>query len=513
MRIETAVVSVSDKSGVVELARSLTQQGVRILSTGGTAGVLREAGIPVTAVSDYTGFPEVLGGRVKTLHPRIYAGILARHDEAGDRSVLEAHGISPIGLVVVNLYPFSQTIQREDVTLGEAIEQIDIGGPAMVRAAAKNFRQVTVVVDPGDYTTLVAELRSNQGTTREETRLRLARKAFRHTAAYDLAITRYLEGREESPAALSSALCLDLVRVQSLRYGENPHQKAALFRPREKPPRGLVAARQHQGKELSFNNYVDLEAAWNLVCEFDQPFCAIIKHTNPCGAATAKSPGEAFSRALSTDPMSAFGSIVGFNRPVDAEAARRLKKLFVEAIIAPGYQAEALEILAAKKNLRVMEAATAGRDELDFKRIAGGFVVQEKDLLQSGSEPLKTVTKRAPEEDEINDLSFAWKICKHVKSNAIVFARGGQTVGVGAGQMSRVDSVFLAARKAQLSTRGCAMASDAFFPFRDGVDEAAGVGIRAIIQPGGSIRDQEVIDAADEHEIAMVFTGIRHFRH
>jgi phosphoribosylaminoimidazolecarboxamide formyltransferase/IMP cyclohydrolase len=515
MKIETALLSVSDKTGIAEFARHLDEMGVTILSTGGTARALQEAGVPVLKVADYTGFPEILEGRVKTLHPRIHGGILARHDDAGHQQTLAEHNIAPIGLVAVNLYPFSETVAREGVTLDEAIEKIDIGGPSMVRAAAKNSAHVTVVVDPEDYPKIVAEMAANEGQTSSETRFELCRKAFEHTAAYDAAISTYFDNLSESEDELPQAVAFSLTQVTSLRYGENPHQKAALYRPRFSPPEGLVKAHQHQGKELSFNNYVDLEAAWALCQEFEEPFCGILKHTNPCGAAIGNSPSEAYEKALATDPVSAFGSIIGFNRIVDGEAAAQVKKLFVEAVIAPGYSPEALEILAGKKNLRVMELApeeNPGR-RLDYKKIYGGFLVQDRDAFYTRAKDLKVVSKRKPTAEETTDLLFAWSVCKHVKSNAILFARDGQTVGVGAGQMSRVDSVMLATRKAQLPTAGAVMASDAFFPFRDGVDEAAKAGISAVIQPGGSIRDQEAIDAADEHGMVMVLTGVRHFKH
>ena len=515
MRIESAILSVSDRAGLIELGRSLTEMKVKILSTGGTGRALQEAGIPVTSVSDYTGFPEILDGRVKTLHPRIHAGILARRDLPEHQGVLERQGILPIGLVVVNLYPFVQTIAREDVTLEEAIEQIDIGGPTLIRASAKNFRDVTVVVDPSDYANLVTELRAGDNQTEEATRWQLARKAFQHTATYDATISTYLEGIHAEKKILPSVISLDLVSEQRLRYGENSHQQAEVYRLRNSSGASLVAAKQHQGKKLSFNNYMDLEAVWGLCSEFDRPFCAIVKHTNPCGAALGVDPAEAYQKALACDPVSAFGSIVGFNCQVDKVTAEKLSELFVEAVIAPGYQAEALEIFAKKKNLRVMEMETrvSEEKEFDFRKISGGFLVQEADHGSIRAKELKIVTRRTPGEAEIEDLLFAWKVCKHVKSNAIVYGHQRQTIGIGAGQMSRVDSVRLGAQKAQLPLSGCVMASDAFFPFRDGLDEAARVGVRAVIQPGGSIRDEEIIRAADEHDIAMVFTGVRHFKH
>jgi phosphoribosylaminoimidazolecarboxamide formyltransferase/IMP cyclohydrolase len=514
MKIKTALLSVSDKRGLVDFGRELVELGVTILSTGGTARALREAGVKVTPVSEHTGFPEILNGRVKTLHPKVHGGILARHDEASHKAALEEHGIPAIGLVAVNLYPFSQTVAREGVTLAEAIEKIDIGGPTMVRAAAKNARTVTIVVDPDDYPAIIAELRVNEGSTTPETRHTMCRKAFQHTAAYDSAISSYFENLADDMDELPTSTALSLVKVASLRYGENPHQRAALYRPGSRSAYGLVQAKQHQGKQLSYNNYVDLEAAWSLSREFEDPFCAIIKHTNPCGAAIGNDPAEAYKKALETDPVSAFGSIIAFNRTVDAKVASELKSLFVEAVIAPSYEDEALEIFSRKKALRIMEMDPGQKpDPLEFKRVDGGFLIQDRDSFFTREQDLKVVTKRKPSEDELANLLFAWKVCKHVKSNAILFASNGQTVGVGAGQMSRVDSAMLAGSRARLSTSGCVMASDAFFPFRDGIDEAAKAGVKAVIEPGGSKRDQEVIDAADEHGMAMVFTGVRHFKH
>ena len=519
MKIRTAVVSVYDKEGVVELAQRLTDMGVRILSTGGTSQVLKQAGIPVVAISDYTGFPEILEGRVKTLHPRIHGGILARHDDPAHQQVLEENNISPIGLVVVNLYPFVQTIQKPDVSREEAIEQIDIGGPTMIRAAAKNHQHITVVVDPADYSEVLAEMSDQGGETSEAKRRSLARKAFHHTAAYDTAIAGYFHNLESDEEELPSVIDLGLQQINTLRYGENPHQKAALYQPLFLPPAGLIGAKQHQGKELSFNNYLDLESAWSLCREFQGSACAIMKHTNPAGAALGSGLAEAYQRALACDPISAFGSIIAFNREVDEKTAKLISSLFVESVIAPAYHSAALEIFAKKKNLRVMEMeeeVLSGEDTgegFDFKKISGGFLVQEKDLLKAAATELKTVTERAPTKEETRDLRFAWTVCKHVKSNAIVLARDEQTLGIGAGQMSRVDSVRLATQKAALSLENCVMASDGFFPFRDAIDEAAQAGVRAVIQPGGSIRDAEAIGAANEHKMAMVFTGIRHFRH
>ncbi len=523
MTIECALISVSDREGLVELGSGLREMGIRILSTGGTGKALESSGVKITPVSNYTGFPEILDGRVKTLHPRIYAGILARYDQTEHAKVLEEHDILRLGLVIVNLYPFSETVSRELVSLDEAVEQIDIGGPTLIRAAAKNFEHVTVIVDPADYPSVLAELKGNCGETSRKTRWRLARKAFRHTAAYDAAISEYLEGIELQSSArdeLPPTINLSLGLQETLRYGENPHQRGALYRPLQRKPSGLVSAEQLQGKQLSFNNYLDLEAAWRLTAEFEQSCCVIVKHNNPCGAALAEGPCDAYRKALACDPVSAFGSIVAFNQTVDGETAEEMRSLFVEAIIAPAYEQAALDLFSKKGNLRVMQKdpeslpAGASRERLfDLKQVSGGYVLQDLDVARVTAEDLKVVSRREPADDELKDLLFAWKVCKHVKSNAIVYARQAQTVGIGAGQMSRVDSVKLAAEKAQLSLESCVMASDAFFPFRDGIDEAVKVGVRAVIQPGGSVRDDEVIAAADEHGITMVCTGIRHFRH
>ena len=518
MKIEMALVSVYNKEGVVELGQRLAGMGIRILSTGGTSRALKEAGVPVVPISEHTGFPEILDGRVKTLHPRVHGGILARHDDPAHQLVLKENEISPIGLVVVNLYPFSETLQKPGVTTAEAIEQIDIGGPTMVRAAAKNHQHTTVVVDPADYPEVLSQLEENDGSTTEEKRRSLAGKAFHHTAAYDTAIAGFFRSLESQKEGLPAVIDLGLEQKSTLRYGENPHQQAALYRPLFVPEAGLVGGQQHQGKELSFNNYWDLEAAWNLCQEFESAACAIIKHTNPCGTALGSDLAEAYDKALACDPVSAFGSIVALNRPVDERTAELVSQLFVECIIAPAYDSAALAIFSKKKNLRVMEmgqeipkeqGAQAG---LDFKRISGGFLVQDKDAYQSLAN-LETATRRAPTDKETQDLLFAWTVAKHVKSNAIVFARDGQTLGVGAGQMSRVDSVRLAAEKAQLDLDNCVMASDGFFPFRDALDEAVKSGVRAVIQPGGSKRDEEVTAAADEQGVAMVLTGVRHFKH
>lgn len=518
MKVEWAILSVSDKRGLVDFARGLADLGIRILSTGGTGRALAEAGIPYTPVSEHTGFPEILDGRVKTLHPRIHGGLLARHEDPAHRKTLEEHGIPPIGLVAVNLYPFVKTVSREGVTVEEAVENIDIGGPTMVRAAAKNHATVTVVVDPDDYAAVLEELRSQGGETTLETRRRLAKKAFAHTAGYDAAIATYFESLVSGTEGMPETLHLSLVREAELRYGENPHQRAALYRPVSAEATGLVGAEQLHGKQLSFNNYLDLQAAWALVSELAETACAIIKHNNPCGVALGASPREAYERALECDPVSAFGSIVAFNRTVTRDAAESVVELFVEAVIAPDYEEGALEVLKTKKNLRIMRlplerAAGDAVGPFDLKRIQGGILAQDKDQYYVAAKDLKVVTRRKPTEEEIAEMLFAWVVCKHVKSNAIVYTRERRTLGVGAGQMSRVDSARLAAEKARFPLEGAVMASDAFFPFRDGIDEAASRGIRAVIQPGGSVRDAEVIQAADEHDMAMVFTGIRHFRH
>ena len=514
MQIKTALLSVWDKKGIEELAHRLAGLGITILSTGGTARRLRKAGIDVVSVSDWTGSPEILGGRVKTLHPRIHGGILARPDNAADQATMERQEITPIGLVVVNLYPFSRTVAQPNVGWEQAVEQIDIGGPTLLRGGAKNCRSVTVLVDPADYLQVADELQAGNGQTRWKTRQALATKAFRHTAAYDFHIANYFTNRGQSNQGLPSTVSVDLQLLRPLRYGENPHQRAALYAS-PGPRRGLIAAEQIQGKELSYNNYVDLAAAWELGCEFHRPFCGIVKHTNPCGAALADSLQRAYLQALECDPVSAFGSVIVFNREVDGPTAAALKKLFVEAIIAPAFNKEAKSVLSHKKNLRLMVVPVA--DDSDgghhLHHLPGGFLAQEPDRFSTQEKDLKVVSRRTPEASDIEDLLFAWRVCKHVKSNAIVLAQAGRTVGIGAGQMSRVDSVRLAASKAQLPLKGTVLASDAFFPFRDGIDQAAQAGVRAVIQPGGSRRDSEVIQAADEHNLAMVFTSIRHFKH
>jgi phosphoribosylaminoimidazolecarboxamide formyltransferase/IMP cyclohydrolase len=560
-KIRRALISVSDKTGIVDFARELKTLGVEIISTGGTAKALRDTGIDVRDVSDVTGFPEMMDGRVKTLHPRIHGGLLGLRDNPEHQSAMKAHGIEPIDMVVVNLYPFEETIVREDVTLEEAIEQIDIGGPAMIRSAAKNFRDVAVITGADEYRAITQELSANNCSLLLTTRRRLAEKAFQRTAQYDSIVFAYLGRLEKSksgaffsagtnrpqtsagggsigtvvshsgldrpnhlnvddPASLiegfhgslPSSAAWSLSKFADLRYGENPHQLAALYLTSSRD--GIARAELLSGKEMSFNNYVDADAAWALVCDFEETACAIIKHTNPAGVALGASAAEAYRRALATDPVSAFGGIVAFNAPVDEAAARAVVEIFTEVVIAPAYGVQALEALRSKKNLRVLRVNTSEQVQgLEYKQISGGMLVQTRDVHQLSRVDLKVVTKREPTEDEVRDLLFAWTVCKHTKSNAIVYARAGQTVGVGAGQMSRVDSVKLGAMRAQLPVQGSVLASDAFFPFRDGLDEAAKHGITAVIQPGGSMRDAEVIAAADEHKLAMVLTGVRHFKH
>ena len=528
-KVRRALISVSDKTGIVEFARELKRFNIEIISTGGTASTLRDAGIEVRDVSEVTGFPEMMDGRVKTLHPKIHGGLLGVRANLAHRSAMQEHGIEPIDLVVINLYPFEETITREGVTLEEAIEQIDIGGPAMIRSAAKNFHDVAVVTGPESYGVVLAELASNSGAISPGTKQRLAWLAFHRTQEYDAAISLYLVkevlptmdlGSEEQGDEEEFGDDLDLFyrKASDLRYGENPHQRASLYLVDEnetnKGLEGIARAELLSGKEMSFNNYVDADAAWQLVTDFTETTCAIIKHTNPAGVGQSSSREEAYRRALETDALSAFGGIVAFNRIVDVAAAGAVIEIFTEVIVAPDYEVDALERLKSKKNLRVLRIpAAGGKPGLEYKQISGGMLVQTQDTQRLRREDLTVVTKRQPSEAEFQAMLFAWTVCKHTKSNAIVFAREGQTVGVGAGQMSRVDSVKLAAMRAQLPTQGSVMASDAFFPFRDGIDEAAKHGITAVIQPGGSMRDAEVIAAAEEHGLAMVFTGVRHFRH
>jgi len=524
-KIQRTLISVSDKSGLVEFAKRLSARSVELVSTGGTARLLREAGLEVRDVSGLTGFPEILGGRVKTLHPKVHGGLLAIRDNPEHQRQVQANDIQYIDMVVVNLYPFRETVAREDVTSEDAIENIDIGGPSMIRSSAKNFEDVVVVVDPSDYAAVADEI-DRTGEVSRATRLRLARRAFETTARYDAAISDFLENslvlddstgalRVEKSKGLPDRLTISGKKAMDLRYGENPHQGAALYLTPDSTG-GIAGAEKLQGKELSFNNLIDLDAAWSLVSEFPQTACAIIKHTKPCGAATAEDVREAFEKARATDPVSAFGGILGFNRPVTEPGAQAIVETFFEAIAAPDYEPGALQVLASKKNLRVMRvnASTSAEAQLDFRVITdNGLLVQDRDRGVLHDAELRFVTERRPTDEEMRALRFAWIISKHVKSNAIVYAREGQLVGVGAGQMSRVDSVKLGAMKAQLPLEGCVLASDAFFPFRDGIDEAARVGITAVIQPGGSVRDEEVIAAANEHGLAMMFTGMRHFKH
>ena len=568
--IKRALISVSDKDGIVELAKKLAEFGVEIISTGGTAKVLRAAGLTVTDVSQVTDFPEMMDGRVKTLHPKIHGAFLGLRDNETHLEAMRTHRIEPIDLVVVNLYPFEQTIENEDVTVEEAVEQIDIGGPAMIRSAAKNWRDVAVVTDARLYDKVSDEMAKNDGAISLETRRTFAALAYTNTAHYDSIISDYLveqlsdeefdfveelhpladdpmfkafeeagllsgidaddeededfddhdfgnngnhlADEEEFPADEN----LEMVKIGDLRYGENPHQKAALYETFVEDG-GIAGAEQLHGKEMSFNNYVDADAAWNLVCEFDRTVCAIIKHTNPSGVGVGATNLEAYKRALATDPISAFGGIVAFNSKVDAETAKAVSEIFTEVVLAPDFDADALEVFQSKKNLRVLKVKKIENSEnIEYKQISGGMLVQNRDNLIITAGDLKVVSKRQPTENEIQAMLFAWKVCKHVKSNAIVFANETNTVGVGAGQMNRVDSVRIAAMRAErfeLPLKNSVLASDAFFPFRDNVDEAAKFGIAGVIQPGGSVKDAEVIEAADEHGLAMVFTGARHFKH
>ena len=513
-----ALLSVSDKTGVVELAKQLRALGFDILSTGGTAGLLSERGVEVTEAAQHTGFPEILDGRVKTLHPRIHAGLLAHRPDAAHMRALAEHAIDPIEVLVVNLYPFEQTVARAECSFDDAIENIDIGGPAMLRAAAKNHQSVTVVVDPADYALVLGQLRSAEGVD-SETRLALAKKVFAHTAHYDGAIANYLTSLNDGGARqmFPDVFSRQWLKAQQMRYGENPHQQAAFYRERTVAAGLLAGFVQLQGKELSYNNIADADAAWECVRSFDETACAIVKHANPCGVAIGTTADDAYVKALKTDPTSAFGGVIAFNRAVDAPAAQLVSRQFVEVVIALEFTAEARAAFGAKPNVRLLTVQLGGaHNDFDFKRVGGGLLVQTSDDHSLQASELKVVTALKPTVQQVNDLMFAWKVAKFVKSNAIVFARDGATLGVGAGQMSRVDSARIASIKAEaasLSLAGCAAASDAFFPFRDGLDVLIDAGAACVIQPGGSMRDDEVIAAADERGIAMVFTGVRHFRH
>ena len=520
IRINRALVSVSDKTGLAELSQALHSMGVQLISTGGTANFLKENKIPVIDVSAFTGFPEILDGRVKTLHPKIHGGLLGMRDKPSHQAQMKEQGIQLIDMVVVNLYPFRETAAKEGATYPEVIEQIDIGGPSMIRSAAKNHAGVAVVTDPRDYGWLVEEMKTHGCGLSDATRFILAQKAFAATASYDSAIAAYFservwsaKGAKKQGGALPSTEILSLEKVSDLRYGENPHQRAALYRKTAEPSFGVAGAEILHGKELSYNNLLDSDGAWNLVLEFDEPAAAVIKHTNPCGVAQADSLVNAYNLARDCDPVSAFGSVIALNRSVNAETAAEINKTFVEVVLAPDYAADALAVLQQKKNIRLLKVKSDEPLALQHRQIGGGFLVQDKDVHYLRPEDLKVVTKRTPSPEELKALLFGWRVVKHVKSNAIVFADASRMLGIGAGQTSRVDAVKWGALKATLPLEGCALASDAFFPFPDGLLVAASHGVKSVIQPGGSVRDQEVIDAADEHGIAMIFTGIRHFKH
>ena len=520
--IKQALISVSDKTGVLEFAKSLSALGVNILSTGGTAKLLADNGVKVTEVADYTGFPEMLDGRVKTLHPKVHGGILARRDLPEHVAALEKHGIPTIDMVVVNLYPFQQTVAKDECSLEDAIENIDIGGPTMLRSSAKNHKDVVVICDPTDYTRVLEEMKANQGAVGYDTKFELAKKVFAHTAQYDGAITNYLtalgaDKQHATRSAYPQTLNLHFEKVQEMRYGENPHQSAAFYRDLAPVAGALANYRQLQGKELSYNNIADADAAWECVKTFEESACVIIKHANPCGVAVGADPLEAYSKAFQTDPTSAFGGIIAFNRELDGKAAEAVAKQFVEVLIAPAFSAEAKQVFAAKQNVRLLEIPLANAvNAYDLKRVGGGLLLQAPDAKNVAVAELKVVSKKQPTPQQMQDLMFAWRVAKFVKSNAIVFCANGMTLGVGAGQMSRIDSARIASIKAQnagLTLAGSAVASDAFFPFRDGLDVVVDAGATCVIHPGGSMRDQEVIDAADERGVVMLFTGTRHFRH
>lgn len=514
-KVQRALISVSDKRNIVEFAQGLNKLGIEMLSTGGTAKTLKEAGLNVKDVSEYTNFPEMLSGRLKTLHPKIHGGLLWRRDNPQDQKDVRAHGIDSIDLIVVNLYPFEQTVLKPDVHFDEAIENIDIGGPTMLRSASKNFKDVTVIVDPEDYSRVLEELKANHGETTYETRFYLARKVFAHTARYDTLISGYLERQAGAANAFPVYLTQSFRKVNELRYGENPHQKAAIYRDSLYRGLSLVDAKILQGKEMSYNNYLDSSAAIDLAREFKEPAAVIVKHNNPCGVAIADTIESAYVKAYEIDPLSAFGGVIALNRNVNAAAAKAILRLFVEIIIAPGFDTEALNLLSGKPNIRLLELdLTQNPAGFELRKIQGGLLVQERDTgTVSDYKSLKVVTKRKPTDDEVAAMGFAWKVCKHMKSNAIVYTAKDRALGIGVGQTSRVDSAKLGAMKALNSLKGSVVASDAFFPNRDGIDFIAGVGVTAVIQPGGSIKDNDVIAAADEHNIAMVFTGMRHFKH
>jgi phosphoribosylaminoimidazolecarboxamide formyltransferase/IMP cyclohydrolase len=517
-KIKRALISVSDKNGIVDFARGLNDLGVEILSTGGTAGTLKEAGIDVKDVSEHTGFPEMMDGRLKTLHPKVHGGLLWRRNNPKDREEVEKHGIESIDMVVVNLYPFEQTVSKPDVSFDVAIENIDIGGPTMLRAASKNFKDVTVIVDPDDYTKVLDELKSGSGDTSYDTRYYLARKVFSHTARYDTLISSYLNRQAEPDDIFQPTLNMSFSRISSLRYGENPHMKAAVYREPLYDGLSIVDARILQGKEMSYNNYLDSSAALDLSKEFSDPAAVIVKHNNPCGVALSESISTAYKMAFETDPISAFGGVIALNRDVDEATAKEILSLFVEIIIAPGFHHEALKLLGKKPNIRVLELDLS-RDSAGFemRKIQGGLLVQERDTgMIDDLKALKVVTRRKPTDNEYAAMSLAWKICKHMKSNAIIYSSKDRSLGIGCGQTSRVDSARIAAMKAanfKISLENSAVASDAFFPNRDGIEVIAEAGATAVIQPGGSIKDSDTIAAADEHNMAMVFTGMRHFRH
>lgn len=520
--IRQALISVSDKTGVLEFARALTLLNVRLLSTGGTARLLADHGLDVTEVADYTGFPEMLDGRVKTLHPKVHGGILARRDFPEHMQALDTHHIPTIDMVVVNLYPFQQTIAKPQCSLEEAIENIDIGGPAMLRSSAKNHKDVVVICDPADYDNVLHEMRTGSGDVSHETRFALAKKVFAHTAQYDGAITNYLtslgpDRQHSMRSAYPETLSLQFTKVQDMRYGENPHQSAAFYRDLSPVSGALANYRQLQGKELSYNNIADADAAWECVKSFDGSACVIIKHANPCGVALGVDAADAYAKALQTDPTSAFGGIIALNVDVDGRAAEAIAKQFVEVLIAPAFTAEARTIFEAKQGVRLLEIPLGGgSNAFDIKRVGGGVLLQAPDAKHVMANEFTIVSKKQPTPQQLQDMMFAWRVAKFVKSNAIVFCGNGMTLGVGAGQMSRVDSARIASIKAQnanLSLTGSAVASDAFFPFRDGLDVVVNAGATAVVQPGGSMRDQEVIDAADEQGVVMAFTGVRHFRH